>query len=235
VRSPRVVSLVPSTTETLLDWGVVPAGVTRWCEHPELPQVGGTKDPDIAAIVATRPDLVVVDREENRREDAEALIAAGIEVHALWIRSVADVGPQLAALAARLGCGPRWRSPDLPEPAAPRRRVFVPIWRESPREGQAVRLTTLNDDTYGASMLTAAGAANAFGTEPDRYPQTSVGEAAARTPELVLAPSEPYRFTARHVPELSQIAEVRLVDGRDLFWWGTRTSAALRRLVEVLS
>lgn len=232
--APRVVSLVPSATETLLDWGVVPAGVTRWCEHPELPQVGGTKDPDIAAIVATRPELVVVDREENRREDADALRAAGIQVHVLWIRSVADVGPQLADLAARLGCGPRWRPPDLPEHPAPGRRVFVPIWRESPRAGRPAGLTTLNDDTYGASTLSAVGAANVFGAEPERYPRTTVGEAAARAPDLVLAPSEPYRFTARHVPELSQIAEVRFVDGRDLFWWGTRTSAALRRLVDVV-
>ncbi|HLY83760.1 MAG TPA: helical backbone metal receptor, partial [Acidimicrobiales bacterium] len=62
----RVVSLVPSVTETLLAWGVVPLAVTRFCEQPDLPTVGGTKDPDLGAIVALRPDLVVVDREENR-------------------------------------------------------------------------------------------------------------------------------------------------------------------------
>jgi hypothetical protein len=141
----------------------------------------------------------------------------------------------LAGLADRLGCGPRWRAPDLPEQVASETTVFVPIWRESPRDGRPVRLTTLNDDTYGASTLSAAGAVNVFGAEPDRYPQTGLVEAVARTPELVLAPSEPFRFTVRHLPELSRIGEVRFVDGRDLFWWGTRTGAAVRRLVDVLS
>ena len=73
----RVVSLVPSVTETLLAWGVDVIACTRFCEQPELLHVGGTKDPDIAAIVALAPDLVVVDREENRREDAEALDGRG--------------------------------------------------------------------------------------------------------------------------------------------------------------
>ena len=74
----RVVSLVPSVTETLLAWGVEPVAVTRFCEQPALRAVGGTKDPDIGAIVALAPDLVVVNDEENRREDAEALGAAGL-------------------------------------------------------------------------------------------------------------------------------------------------------------
>ena len=68
----RVVSLVPSVTESLLAWGVVPVACTRFCEQPDLVHVGGTKDPDIDAIVSHAPSLVVVDREENRRDDAEA-------------------------------------------------------------------------------------------------------------------------------------------------------------------
>ena len=46
----RVVSLVPSVTETVLAWGVTPVAVTRFCEQPDLVQVGGTKDPDLEAI-----------------------------------------------------------------------------------------------------------------------------------------------------------------------------------------
>ena len=65
----RVVSLVPSATETLLDWGIDPVACTRFCEQPQLTHVGGTKDPDIHAIAELGPDLVVMDREENRRED----------------------------------------------------------------------------------------------------------------------------------------------------------------------
>src|SRR3954469_11976792 len=77
----RVVSLVPSITETLLAWGIEPVACTRFCEQPSLVHVGGTKDPDVDAIGRLVPDLVVVNDEENRREDAAALEAAGLAVH----------------------------------------------------------------------------------------------------------------------------------------------------------
>ena len=70
-RGVRVVSLVPSATETLLAWGITPIAVTRFCEQPHLPAVGGTKNPDVAAIVELSPDFVVMCPEENRLEDAE--------------------------------------------------------------------------------------------------------------------------------------------------------------------
>ena len=97
--SPRVVSLVPSATETLRAWGVEPVACTRFCEQPDLPTVGGTKDPDVAAIAALAPDLVVVDREENRREDHDALVDAGLAVHVLHVVDLAGLDEQMAALA----------------------------------------------------------------------------------------------------------------------------------------
>ena len=222
----RVVSLVPSVTETLLAWDVVPVGVTRFCEQPELNAVGGTKDPDIAAVVALRPDLVVVNDEENRREDAEALEAAGLDVHVVRIGAVSDVGPAMAALAARLGLP----APDEPDPVpavALGATAFVPIWRRP--------WMTLNGDTYGSSVLEALGVANVFGHDAVRYPETTLAEAAARCPDVVLAPSEPYPFRERHRAELEAVAPVRLVDGQDLFWWGARTPAALTRLRQALA
>ena len=101
----KVVSLVPSVTETLLAWEVVPVACTRFCEQPSLPHVGGTKDPDVAAIVELAPDLVVMDEEENRREDAEALAAAGLDVFVTAVRSVEDVAPTLGRLAAAVDFG----------------------------------------------------------------------------------------------------------------------------------
>src|SRR5690349_14313336 len=88
VTGPRIISLVPSATETLIAWGRTPIACTRFCEQPTITHVGGTKNPDLAAIVALAPDLVVVDREENRREDHDALVEAGLDVHVLAIRSV---------------------------------------------------------------------------------------------------------------------------------------------------
>jgi len=133
-RGPRIVSLVPSVTETLLAWGVVPVGVTRFCEQPHLTAVGGTKNPELERIVGLEPDLVVMDEEENRREDAAAL-AASVELHVTAVRSWHDVDGCLDALAAAVGA----RRPDeeraafhrldVEATATVRHRAFVPIWR----------------------------------------------------------------------------------------------------------
>lgn len=224
--SPRVVSLVPSATETLLAWGVVPVGVTRFCEEPSLRAVGGTKDPDLDAIAALRPDLVIVNDEENRREDADALVAAGLDVHVIRIASVADVAPALASLAVRVGAEPTSAEPRRP-PTPARCTAFVPIWRRP--------WMTLDGSTYGSSVLAWLGVANVFAVATTRYPEVTLAEARALRPDLVLAPSEPYPFGPRHEGELGVVAPVRFVDGQDLFWWGVRTPAALERLARDLA
>ena len=225
-RAIRVVSLVPSVTESLLAWGVVPIAVTRFCEQPSLPAVGGTKDPDVAAIVALHPDLVVMNDEENRSEDADQMASEGMVLHVTRVRTLADVGPCLDALADAVGV--RYRADPLVSIAAPTRsRAFVPIWRRP--------WMTMNADTYGSSVLATIGIANVFAGAPERYPTTTLPDARALAPDLVVAPSEPYPFAARHVRELEEVAaDVRLVDGRDLFWWGTRSAGAVERLREVL-
>ena len=221
----RVVSLVPSVTETLLAWGIEPVACTRFCEQPSLPHVGGTKDPDIDAVVALAPDLVVVNDEENRREDADALTAAGVELHVTTVRAVGDVAPALASLAERLGVPFRpWPTPTVPR--SMHRRAFVPIWRRP--------WMTLNADTYGSSVLAAVGVANVYADDPERYPTVTLEDAVARQPDVVLAPSEPYPFRERHAAELEAVAPVVLVDGQDLFWWGARTPAALARLSQTV-
>ena len=122
----RVVSLVPSVTETLLAWGVRPIAVTRFCEQPDFPTVGGTKDPDIAAIVALAPDLVVVNDEENRRPDYEALVGAGLAVHVTHVESVADVAPFLTALADAVGVDAP-TTPSVPSPLSATRTALRAI------------------------------------------------------------------------------------------------------------
>ena len=182
--------------------------------------VGGTKDPDVDAIVALEPDLVVMCVEENRRDDAEALGAHGLEVIALSIDSVDDVAVELDRLAAALQCEP---SPlRLPDPLPTWCRAFVPIWRRP--------WMTLSGRTYAASLLEHLGIETVFVDAADRYPTVGLAEATARRPDLVIAPSEPYPFQERHRAELEQVAPVVFVDGQDLVWWGTRTPSALERL-----
>jgi len=231
----RVVSLVPSVTETLLAWGIEPVAVTRFCEQPGLRTVGGTKNPDVEAIADLAPDLVVMDEEENRREDADALVAGGLPVHVTAVRAVAEVDPCLDALADAVDAArpPSERATfhriDIDSVGGDGPRVFVPIWRRP--------WMTIAGDTYGSSILAAAGFANVFGDRAHadaaggRYPTVTLDEVAALAPDLVLLPSEPYPFADRHRAELESVdAEVRLVDGRDLFWWGIRTPGAIERL-----
>ncbi len=276
----RVVSLVPSATETLLVWNVEPIGVTRFCEQSDrYPTFGGTKDPHIDAIVAALPDVVVMCDQENRKEDAEALTAAGLQVHVIHITQVSHVGPEMTRLADALGldrslgescsaigmgatdigeqsglgtgveespirlAGWKGRSggtrsgaemgpASMRESGLGRKReewivlspveVFVPIWRKP--------WMTINNDTYGGSILEAAGFANVFKAHTNRYPTVEPEEILANRPDVVLAPSEPYPFTERQRAELEVFAPVRFVDGKDLFWWGARTPSALARI-----
>ena len=215
----RIVSLVPSVTETLLAWGIVPVACTRFCEQPELAHVGGTKDPDLAAIRALAPDLVVMDAEENRREDHAALADAGQSLHVLHVRDVADVGPELAPLADRLEVP--YDPPPVRPPTEVRLRAFIPIWRRPYR--------ALGTPTYGSSLLASLGVANVF-ADLEPYPEVTLEQASARHPDAVLAPDEPYPFGPRHLGELTAVGPVTLLDGKDLFWWGVRTTSALERL-----
>jgi ABC-type hemin transport system substrate-binding protein len=232
----RVVSLVPSATETLYGLGVEPVGVTRFCAARGPAIVGGTKNPDVAAIIALAPDIVIVNDEENRVDDARALAAAGLALHDMSPRSVADVGGEVRALAARVDATvpspfgahewdgwmasvltPRWWD------------AFVAVWRRP--------WMSLAIDTYGASLLDLVGVGNIFGDSLDRYPEVTLEEVAARAPNVVLLPSEPYEFGPRHVREVEAAVPgvpIELIDGRDLFWWGIRTPDAATRLQRAL-
>lgn len=213
-------SLVPSVTETLLAWGVEPVACTRFCEQPRLAHVGGTKDPDLAAIADLGPDLVVVDEEENRREDHDELVALGLAVHVLAVRDLAGLDAQMARLADAVGASWMALGPIAVPDAT--RRAWVPIWKRP--------WMALGEPTYGSAVLRALGIANV--AAPDgAYPELDPAAARQREADLVVAPSEPYPFAERHRAELAvAAADVRLVDGRDLLWWGARTPGALSRL-----
>jgi len=217
------VSLVPSVTETLLAWGIQPVACTRFCEQPSLHHVGGTKDPDVAAIADLGPDLVVVDEEENRREDHDALVALGVPVHVLAVRDLAHLDGQLAGLADAVSA--TWEPIGAVDEPPTTARAYVPIWKRP--------WMALGEPTYGSAVLRALGIANV--AAPDgAYPELDLATARSRGADLVIAPSEPYPFAERHRAELEQVAPVLFIDGRDLVWWGARTKGALSRLRQVL-
>ena len=225
---PRVVSLVPSATETLLALGADVVACTRFCNQP-LRTVGGTKNPDLPAIIGLAPDRVVVDTEENRREDADALQAAGLELVVTSVRSVEDAGAVVGVLAGAAGVD----TPDvvgLYPAGGTRQSAFVPIWRRP--------WMTINAATYGGSLLASVGVDLVTAALLAEYPTVELPDIVALAPDLVLVPSEPYSFSDAQVGELADAfpaARIERVDGEDLFWWGIRTPAAQRRLLSQLA
>ena len=247
----RLVSLVPSVTEAVAAFGASDAlvGVTEWCwvgapEHAA--KVGGTKNPSIAKIAALRPDLVIVNQEENRREDAEALRAAGIDVLVQFPRTVADVPDMLRELGAVVG---REAEADafaqevehvLGEPVpAPAISALTLIWRKP--------WMAVGPGTYADDLLTLCGFANVLTDATDPYPKVQCEQFSrdiARTvhceqegredlaPEVVLLPTEPYEFSSKDFPAVRDLVGERpaleIVDGQLLTWHGVRTATALR-------
>lgn len=181
-----------------------------------------------------------MDREENRREDADALASAGVAVHATHITSVAVVASELRVVRSLLGLAadsdppavehqPGRADPDHARAPATWATAFVAIWRRP--------WMTCNGSTYGSSMLASIGVHNVFAASADAYPTVTLADVAERRPDLVLLPSEPYPFGLRHVAEIREAmpADVRLINGQDLFWWGARTPGARDRLARALA
>jgi ABC-type Fe3+-hydroxamate transport system substrate-binding protein len=216
----RVVSLVPSLTETVAVTapGLL-VGATDWCTHPadlDVVRIRGTKNPDVEAIVALRPDLVLANAEENREPDLDALCAAGLPV---WVTDVRTVDGAFTSLARMISaCGlrrPAWLDEAasawaaVPKPAR-RRRAVVPIWR---RPWMAV-----GSDTFTGAVLARLGVDNVLAASPQRYPKIVPGE--LTDVDLVVLPDEPYRFTADDGPEAFPGVPAALVSGRHLTWYG---------------
>ncbi|MFD5818514.1 helical backbone metal receptor [Streptomyces sp. NPDC127038] len=234
----RVVSLVPSLTEAVaVTLPAVLVGATDWCSHPadlDVTRIGGTKNPDVEAVVRLAPDLVVANEEENREADLAALRAAGIEVLVTEVRDVPGALRELDRVLAACGASGRPRWLDEAEaawagPAAPdrRRTAIVPVWRRP--------WMVLGRDTFAGDVLARLGVDNAYARHQDRYPRVPLAELNAAGADLVVLPDEPYRFTAEDGPEAFPGLPSALVDGRLLTWYGpslaearTRLDAALR-------
>jgi ABC-type Fe3+-hydroxamate transport system substrate-binding protein len=220
----RVVSLVPSLTEAIA--ATAPSllvGATDWCTHPaglEVPRVRGTKNPDLAAVRALAPDLVVANMEENRELDVRRLREAGVPV---WVTRIETVDQALASMTRLLS--EALGLPDPPwlvsaralwsQPVAPRLAVAVPIWRDP---WMVVGAPTYTDDLLARVGLTNVLAHGPAGRD-GRYPTVTPAEVDGAGADVVLLPDEPYVFTADDGPE-AFATPTRLVSGRLLTWYG---------------
>ncbi len=241
----RLVSLVPSTTETVCAFGAAArlVGCTRYCTEPpqalrEVARVGGTKNPDREAIMRLAPDLVLTNAEENRAED----IAWLTERVAVLTQTPCDVAAALGMLrelARTLHCEAA-ASPFVQrieqlvrgrvEPRSPLRAYYA-IWRKP--------WMSVGRATFVHDVLTWVGAMNVCADDVERYPAVPPADAVARGVDVVLLASEPWEFDEAQRQQLvaeRTFGDARLVlcDGRDFCWHGVRMAAGLGRAADLL-
>ena len=182
----RVVSLVPSLTESLFDLGLGEkvVGITDYCIHPaeilaDMPRVGGTKNPRLEEILALEPDLVLANWEENTRSIVENLEAAGAPVwvtHPKTVRQAMDILWILAGLFKNQSAAVRLEaletSLDWARSASKESkplRYFCPIWYDQTQSNLPWWMT-FNQHTYCNDLLELCGGENIFAKRERRYP-----------------------------------------------------------------
>lgn len=223
----RVVSLVPSLTELLYHLGVNVVGITKFCVHPEewyrtKPRVGGTKNPDIHRIKELNPDLIIANKEENRKEDVEQLR----QFCRVLVTDITTINDALEAI--RL-IGQECNAVQTAEKLV---HSIIQLWKPLQGSADGARVLYLiwrkpymaaGTDTYIHSVLQYLGFTNVM--QESRYPQVDASTLRELQPDEVFLSSEPYPFREKHLAELMEIvpsAKVRLVDGEAFSWYGYR-------------
>jgi ABC-type Fe3+-hydroxamate transport system substrate-binding protein len=238
VSAPRIVSLVPSITELLcdLDLSEQIVGRTGFCIHPwetvkTIPKVGGTKDLKLDRIRELEPTHVVVNVDENRKEDAEALaefIPNVVVTHPLAPRHNLDLYRQMGRefdreAEAEAMCE-RFEAALARVQERPEQQVLYLIWRDP--------WMTISPVTYISRTLGLFNWRTVPAATSERYPQVDLADVDV---DRVLLSSEPFHFKEHHVPEVEALvpgAKVSLIDGEMTSWYGSRAIAAIDYLAE---
>lgn len=243
----RIVSLVPSSTESICSFGAASrlVGCTRYCTEPKsglvgVVRIGGTKNPDREAILRLRPDLVVANGEENRREDLEWLgerVPLLIQTPRTIVAAVAclhELAQRLGVAAAACACANAVAAclSHRRPPQEPRLRVCYAIWAK-PWMG-------IGRDTYVHDVLTTFGVENAAAGSAARYPEVDPAVLVAEGLDVVLLASEPWSFDAEQQAVLATrgtfgTARLVLCDGRDFCWHGVHMAVGLPRAAALLA
>lgn len=225
----RVISLVPSIStylwELSADSEMSLVGRTKFCDYPSeiksIPQLGGTKQVDIEKIAALQADLIILNKEENTKEIADAL-AHIAPTFTTSVVSIEDAYDMMLQLGQVLGLEARAQSfiEDIRNrqseliSISQRHRVAYIIWKEP--------YMTIGGDTFIHHMLEAAGLDNAYGDHL-RYPSLTVQDIVELEVDAVLLSSEPYPFKTQHKEVFeSQGIKTLLVDGALCSWYGSR-------------
>ncbi|MCI0417158.1 helical backbone metal receptor [bacterium] len=239
----RIISLVPSITETLFELGLGDqiVAVTRWCTRPaekviHKPKVGGTKNPKLQSILEFKPDIVILDCDENRKEDAKALEKNKIRTFTVFPKTIDDSIHMIRQLGELFSVQPA--AAAMTEEIQKLREAYKPdriyeslilIWRKP--------YMTINADTYVHSACELFGFRNVFASHQKRYPPLTPEEIEQIDPEMILFPDEPYPFRRKHLdlfqqefPGIRAVSngQMFLFDGSHVAWHGFGTLRALR-------
>ena len=234
----KIVSLVPSLTELLFDLGLGKrvVGRTRFCIHPEeqindVPIIGGTKNPNLEKIHALEPDLIIANREENRKEDIEKLEDDGLNVMVTEISTIdealfvihdigwsCDVKEKTKSLIQKIQ-EKMANTAKFPELTA----AYL-IWRDP--------WMSVGHDTYIHSVMEHYNLNNVY-SGSTRYPKTTLHEISLKKPDVILLSSEPYPFKEKHIKEVGDAcpgSDILLVNGEWFSWYGSRMLTAFAKL-----
>ncbi len=223
----RIISLVPSQTELLVDLGLEDriVGVTKFCVHPrDLREkktiVGGTKNYRFEVIDSLRPDLIIGNKEENDQEGIEILAS----MYPVWMSDILTVEDSLKMIL-ELGkvTDTLYKAEEIVKqlkmdlnPAMPfKGTAFYLIWNEP--------IMVAGQDTFINEMLSIAGYKNLISTS--RYPEVNIEDLQALDPDYLLLSSEPFPFKEKHLSHFKTLlpnARVRIVDGELFSWYGSR-------------
>ena len=228
----RLVSLVPSITELLavgfrLEEQVV--GVTDYCIHPasllkNKMRLGGPKTIDVKKLQALAPQLVMASKEENTREQVEA-IATFVPVYVTDVKTKASAFEAMLAIGTLLG-----QDLQASQIVAQIKSAFGTLLKIQKGPSAAYLIwkepfMAVGADTFINDMLFSAGFSNVFASHNSRYPVTSFNEIVSLHPKYLLLSSEPYPFSDEHKRWFNQqLPDVKtiLVDGEMFSWYGSR-------------
>lgn len=233
----RIISLVPSLTELLIDLGLKDqlVGRTRFCVHPknevkDIPIMGGTKNPRLDKIKTAKPDYIVANKEENRKEHIEEL-RQDFEVNLTDIASIEDalitiheLGKKLQAAeeAGKLIKSINEAMEEIPDEPPLRTAYF--IWKDP--------WMTVGADSYIHNVMQHWNLKNVFGDQ-NRYPKVNFYDLAEKDPELILLSSEPFPFKDKHLAEFEEAfpnTRTLLVEGEWFSWYGSHMLHSFKRL-----
>lgn len=231
----RIISLVPSQTELLVDLGLEEfiVGITHFCVHPVYlkdvkKSVGGTKKVNLRKVKELEPDIIFCNKEENTKEMVEELEKIA-PVHVSDVANLEDsynlikeYGEILncSALAKTLVKSIEKKENTLRELVdnSPIQNVAYFIWNEP--------LMVAGNGTFINEMLRLNNFRNIYTTE--RYPETDLEELKALDVDICLLSSEPFPFQEEHKAKFKEFAkDVRIVDGEYFSWYGSRLLEAM--------